>query len=212
MAIGSSLQEGGSRRPAPSPWPQIPPQSRTSTPSGPSGRSSASPAQSTGWDVGAPLLPLRKQGGIPGAMGQLGAPRWMRVLAAPALKREGKAVAEMPASTGCTLLASRRPRRHGRHGDSCLGHLSSPAEAPLSPRCPEDPHDEMWKRGDSSTGGELCPGSPLRSALEDRSGGPRCSSWPRRDPDRGLTTCPPLPRPRWIQPPTSAALGSCQKV
>lgn len=97
-------------------------------------------------------------------------------------------MAELLASTGRTLLASRRPRRHGRHCDSYLGHLSCPAEAT---QCPEDPHDEMWKQGDSSTGSELCPGSLLRSALEDCRGGPRCSSWPRRDPVWGLSTCPP---------------------
>lgn len=110
-------------------------------------------------------------------------------------------MAELLASTGRTLLASRRPRRHGRHCDSCLGHLSCPAEAT---QCPEDPHDEMWKRGDSSTGGELCPGSLLRSALEDRRGGPRCSSWPRRDPDRGLRTCP---RPQAALGPTAHELS-----
>lgn len=66
-------------------------------------------------------------------------------------------MAELLASTGRTLLASRRPRRHRRNSDSGLGHLSSLAEAP---ECPEDPHDEMWERGDFSTRGELCPGSP----------------------------------------------------
>ena len=186
VATGSSLQEGWSRRPAPSPWPRLPPPSRTSTPAGPWAAARLHQLEAQVGVSGPPSCPCGHRAGFLVQWGSWGHCGGCGVLAAPALNRERKKVAELPASTGRTLLASRRPRRHGRHGDSCLGHLSSPAEAP---QCPEDPRDEMWERGDPSTGGELCPGSLLRSALEDRSEGPRCSSWPRRDPDWGLSTC-----------------------
>ena len=97
-------------------------------------------------------------------------------------------MAELPVSTGRALLASRRPRRHGRHGDSCLGHLSSPAEAP---QCPEDPRDEMWERvtpaREGSCAQAACSSQPWRTAA----GAPTVPAGPEGTHTGGSAHVPP---------------------